>query len=570
MRKILALAAASAMVLAMSGCGRSDDTTTGDGGGLKEKGTIGVAMPTKTSQRWIKDGDYIKAELEKAGYKVNLQYANDDIPTQVTQVNDMVTRGNQVLVVASIDGTALAGVLKEAKADGIPVIAYDRLLRSTEAVDYYTTFDNLKVGELQANSLVEGLEASGVPKPWNVELFAGSPDDNNATFFFNGAMEVLQPLIDSGDIVIPSGRDRLQDRRHAALGRGRRQEADGEPADQVVLEQGRQRRARAVRRPVPRHHRGPQGQRLRQRREEAAGRSPARTRRSSRSSRSSPASSTPRCSRTPSDLAKATVTMIQEIAARKEVRSTTPSPTTTASRWSRPSCSTRSRWTRRTSSRSCSTRTTTPRKSWASSSPNHSNSRSVARSRASMAPGHGAGRPQPAAASATRVCTWRTRFSRCGRSPRSSPASRRSPTSTSRSSRGEIHAVCGENGAGKSTLMKVLSGVYPYGTYRGRSSSRAKRCQFKGIRESEDAGIAIIHQELALVPELSITENLFLGNEQRQQRGHRLARRDASGPSSCWRGSASGRTRAPRSRASASASSSSSRSRKPWRSRSSC
>ncbi len=205
MRKILALAAASAMVLAMSGCGRSDDTSTGDGGNLKEKGTIGVAMPTKTSQRWIKDGDYIKAELEKAGYKVNLQYANDDIPTQVTQVNDMVTRGNQVLVVASIDGTALAGVLKEAKADGIPVIAYDRLLRSTEAVDYYTTFDNLKVGELQANSLVEGLEASGVPKPWNVELFAGSPDDNNATFFFNGAMEVLQPLIDSGDIVIPSG-----------------------------------------------------------------------------------------------------------------------------------------------------------------------------------------------------------------------------------------------------------------------------------------------------------------------------------------------------------------------------
>lgn len=116
----------------------------------------------------------------------------------------MVTRGNQVMVVASIDGTALAGVLKEAKEAGIPVIAYDRLLRSTEAVDYYTTFDNLKVGELQANSLVEGLEASGKPKPWNVELFAGSPDDNNATFFYDGAMKVLQPMIDSGDIVIPS------------------------------------------------------------------------------------------------------------------------------------------------------------------------------------------------------------------------------------------------------------------------------------------------------------------------------------------------------------------------------
>jgi putative multiple sugar transport system substrate-binding protein len=204
MRKILALAAAGAMILTMSGCGRSDDTANA-GLSSGKKGTIGVAMPTKTSERWIKDGDYMKAELEKAGYKVNLQYANDDIPTQVTQVNDMVTKGNQVLVVASIDGTALAGVLKQAKEAGIPVIAYDRLLRSTDAVDYYATFDNLKVGVMQANSLIKGLEASGKPKPWNVELFAGSPDDNNATFFFNGAMQVLQPLIDSGDIVIPSG-----------------------------------------------------------------------------------------------------------------------------------------------------------------------------------------------------------------------------------------------------------------------------------------------------------------------------------------------------------------------------
>ena len=207
MRKILAITAASVLALTMSGCGRSTEAAGGgtESGAAAEKGTIGVAMPTKTSQRWIKDGDYIKRELEGAGYKVNLQYANDDIPTQVTQVNDMVTRANQVMVVASIDGTALAGVLKEAADAGVPVIAYDRLLRSTEAVDYYTTFDNLKVGELQATSLVAGLEASGVAKPWNVELFAGSPDDNNATFFFNGAMTVLQPMIDSGDIVIPSG-----------------------------------------------------------------------------------------------------------------------------------------------------------------------------------------------------------------------------------------------------------------------------------------------------------------------------------------------------------------------------
>ena len=206
MRKILAVAAIAA--LALAGCGRADETSS-DGGSAASANpadiTVGVAMPTKTSERWIKDGDYIKQQLEAAGYKVNLQYANDDIPTQVTQLQDMVTKKNDILVVASIDGTALKGALSDAKADGIPVIAYDRLLRDTDAVDYYTTFDNLKVGKLQAESLLAGLEASGTPKPWNVELFAGSPDDYNATFFFNGAMEVLQPKIDDGTIKIQSG-----------------------------------------------------------------------------------------------------------------------------------------------------------------------------------------------------------------------------------------------------------------------------------------------------------------------------------------------------------------------------
>ena len=208
MRKILAVAAIAA--LALTGCGRADDTTTGASGSASASVnpadiTVGVAMPTKTSERWIKDGDYMKQQLEAAGYKVNLQYANDDIPTQVTQLQDMITKKNDVLVVASIDGTALKGALADAKADGIPVIAYDRLLRDTDAVEYYTTFDNLKVGKQQAESLLKGLEASGAPKPWNVELFAGSPDDNNATFFYNGAMEVLQPKIDDGTIKIQSG-----------------------------------------------------------------------------------------------------------------------------------------------------------------------------------------------------------------------------------------------------------------------------------------------------------------------------------------------------------------------------
>ena len=208
MRKILAVAAIAA--LALTGCGRADDTTSGASGSASASVnpadiTVGVAMPTKTSERWIKDGDYMKQQLEAAGYKVNLQYANDDIPTQVTQLQDMITKKNDVLVVASIDGTALKGALADAKADGIPVIAYDRLLRDTDAVQYYTTFDNLKVGKLQAESLLKGLEASGKPKPWNVELFAGSPDDNNATFFYNGAWDVLKPKVDDGTIKIQSG-----------------------------------------------------------------------------------------------------------------------------------------------------------------------------------------------------------------------------------------------------------------------------------------------------------------------------------------------------------------------------
>lgn len=207
MRKLVAFAATAALALTVTACGQNTagPASSGAPSGEVKKGTIGVAMPTKTSERWIKDGDFLKKTLEEAGYTVNLQYANDEIPTQVTQVSDMVTKGNQLMVVAAIDGVALKGALADAKDAGIPVIAYDRLLRETDAVSYYTTFDNFKVGVQQATSLLEGLEASGTKSPWNVELFAGSPDDNNATFFFNGAMSVLQPKIDDGTIKIVSG-----------------------------------------------------------------------------------------------------------------------------------------------------------------------------------------------------------------------------------------------------------------------------------------------------------------------------------------------------------------------------
>lgn len=172
----------------------------------QDKGLVGIAMPTKSSARWIADGDNMVKELQAAGYQTDLQYAEDDIPTQLSQVENMITKGAKVLVIASIDGTTLTNALENAKAGDIKVIAYDRLIRDSDAVSYYATFDNFKVGVQQAESLVKGLkERFPDVKPWNVELFGGSPDDNNAFFFYNGAMSVLQPMIDSGEVVIPSG-----------------------------------------------------------------------------------------------------------------------------------------------------------------------------------------------------------------------------------------------------------------------------------------------------------------------------------------------------------------------------
>ncbi|MFD9895202.1 multiple monosaccharide ABC transporter substrate-binding protein [Amycolatopsis sp. NPDC059027] len=205
MRFIRSIAAAGIAVLGLSvsACGSSTKTAdqqaaAGAGGGL-----VGVTMPTKSSERWIHDGDNIKASLEKLGYQVDLQYAENDIPTQVNQIENQLTKGAKLLVVASIDGTAITTQLQEAADRKVPVIAYDRLIRNSPHVDYYATFDNFKVGVEQANSLVKGLgDGQG---PFNVELFGGSPDDNNATFFFNGAMSVLKPLIDSGKLIVKSG-----------------------------------------------------------------------------------------------------------------------------------------------------------------------------------------------------------------------------------------------------------------------------------------------------------------------------------------------------------------------------
>ncbi|MDI9349587.1 MAG: sugar ABC transporter substrate-binding protein [Candidatus Symbiobacter sp.] len=168
------------------------------------KGLIGVAMPTKSSLRWISDGNSMKSELEKMGYSVDLQYAEDDIPNQLAQIENMITKGAKVLVIASIDGMTLSDVLQKAADKGVKVVAYDRLINGSKNVDYYATFDNFQVGVLQANSLLDGLKKRG-NGPFNIELFGGSADDNNAFFFYNGAMSVLDPLIKSGKLVVKSG-----------------------------------------------------------------------------------------------------------------------------------------------------------------------------------------------------------------------------------------------------------------------------------------------------------------------------------------------------------------------------
>ncbi|MFI5612092.1 multiple monosaccharide ABC transporter substrate-binding protein [Amycolatopsis sp. NPDC051903] len=196
--------AAAALALTLAACGSSVKTADqAPAPGASAGALVGVTMPTKSSERWIHDGDNIKSALEKLGYKVDLQYAENDIPTQVNQIENQITKGAKLLVIASIDGTAITTQLQEAADHKIPVIAYDRLLLNSPNVDYYATFDNFKVGVEQANSLVKGL-GSG-PGPFNIELFGGSPDDNNATFFFNGAMSVLKPLLDSGKLVVKSG-----------------------------------------------------------------------------------------------------------------------------------------------------------------------------------------------------------------------------------------------------------------------------------------------------------------------------------------------------------------------------
>jgi len=218
-KQLYAVAAAGVIALSLAACGGSGAGTTSTsaapattGADTAAGGLIGVAMPTETSSRWIADGKAVKSGLEGLGYKVDLEYAGDDIPTQSNQIDAMILAGAKVLIIAAIDGTALSSQLDAAAKAGIKVIAYDRLIRDSANVDFYVSFDNYKVGVQQATSLLVGLgllKADGskgtATGPFNIELFAGSLDDNNAAFFFNGAVDTLKPYVDAKTLVVKSG-----------------------------------------------------------------------------------------------------------------------------------------------------------------------------------------------------------------------------------------------------------------------------------------------------------------------------------------------------------------------------
>ncbi|WP_405876561.1 sugar ABC transporter substrate-binding protein [Streptomyces sp. NBC_01136] len=199
---LAAIAGAASLALTLSACGQ-------DSKGSSKGGTIGIAMPTQASERWITDGNNVVKDLQAKGYKTKLVYGENDPQTQVSQIENLITQGVSALIVAAIDNKSLNNVLQQAAAAHIPVISYDRLILGTKNVDYYASFDNEQVGRLQARYIIDKLGLDDGKGPFNIELFAGSDDDNNTKYFFNGAMHLLQPYLDSKQLVVQSGQTAL-------------------------------------------------------------------------------------------------------------------------------------------------------------------------------------------------------------------------------------------------------------------------------------------------------------------------------------------------------------------------
>ncbi|MFE7892762.1 multiple monosaccharide ABC transporter substrate-binding protein [Streptomyces sp. NPDC057412] len=182
----------------------------GDGSADASKGgAVGIAMPTRASDRWLTDGKSVVQSLKSRGYKTKLVYGDDDPKTQVSQIKELIEQGVDALIIAAIDNRSLDAVLQRAADADIAVISYDRLILGTRNVDYYVSFDNEMVGRVQAHYIIEKLGLEDGKGPFNIELFAGSHDDNNTKYFFDGSMALLQPFLDNGKLVVPSGQTEL-------------------------------------------------------------------------------------------------------------------------------------------------------------------------------------------------------------------------------------------------------------------------------------------------------------------------------------------------------------------------
>lgn len=222
MKKLLSFLLVAIMVLSVVACSESKSTDEkeedsavaedsqeldDESGDTKvEVKKVGVAMPTKDLQRWNQDGENLKKELEAKGFEVDLQFANNDIGTQVSQIENMIANNCNVLVIAAIDGSALTTALEQAKTNNIPIISYDRLIMNSDAISYYATFDNTRVGEIQGQYIVDALDLENTDETFNIEVFTGPTDDNNVNFFYGGAMKVLEPYIDKGTLNVVSGK----------------------------------------------------------------------------------------------------------------------------------------------------------------------------------------------------------------------------------------------------------------------------------------------------------------------------------------------------------------------------
>jgi len=227
LKAVAALASAALLLTGVSACSSARDTGNGATPGAEGTGAVtmnpadvlvGIAMPTRSLERWNKDGANLEGLLKEAGYQTNLQYADNKVDQQISQLQNMINEGDNILVIASIDGTALAPILADAKTQGVTVIAYDRLINETPDVDYYAAFDNYMVGQMQGQFIEDKLGLADGAGPFNLEPFAGSPDDNNAKFFFSGAWDVLLPYVEAGQLVVPSGKSPASNEDWASIG----------------------------------------------------------------------------------------------------------------------------------------------------------------------------------------------------------------------------------------------------------------------------------------------------------------------------------------------------------------